>query len=159
MNINHFNVILFVCLVLGGCAVKPLAHEDARGVPDSRIIKKELLKQQEGRVEIFFIREDAVLSGTGMAAKLYLNGELVTSMLAGEKLSVWVEPQIYVVTLALASRLDDHLLNRPISANSGIPFRKVELDARVGRRYEVRVDLTNSVMGVPLQASSLAINK
>ena len=65
---NRFVLALLFSGLVGGCANVPLAPEDARGIPESRMLQKDLLKEREGRVEIRFIRETAVASGIGSSA-------------------------------------------------------------------------------------------
>lgn len=147
--------ILLLCLSISGCAIQHLAPEDAKGIPESRVLQKDLLKEREGRVEVRFIREGAVLSGIGASANLSINGEPLARLWEGEKFSIWLEPRIYVIGLSSSERW----ISTPVAfSHPNLAFRKVEIDARIGRRYDVRVDFTNWT-GVPLQASSTAIEK
>ncbi|MBK9349329.1 MAG: hypothetical protein IPN05_03670 [Sulfuritalea sp.] len=151
-------ILVFALLVSGlvaGCANVPLAPEDARGIPESRMLQKDLLKEREGRVEIRFIRETAMVSGNGSSANLSLNGEPLARLWDGEKFSIWVEPRIYVIALGGSER---HVSTPVVFSKPELALWKVEVDARIGRRYDVRVDFANWT-GTPLKASSTEVRK
>ena len=100
-------ILVFALLVSGvvaGCAYVPLAPEDARGIPESRMLQKDLLKEREGRVEIRFIRETEKVSLIGTSANLTLNGEPLARLWDGEMFSIWVEPRIYVIAVGSSER-------------------------------------------------------
>lgn len=150
---RSFFIIIF-SLVMSGCAIKQLAPEDARGIPENRVMQKELLKQSSNMVEIRFIREEAIITGTGASANLYLNNRPLAALWTGEKFSIWVKPELYVIGLTASERWvsNEIAFSRPDSAR-----HKLEIDAKIGRRYDVRVDLANWT-GVMLQASSSKID-
>ena len=148
-------LIVCLCLAIGGCANSPLAPEDARGIPESRMLQMDLLKEREGRVEIRFIREAAVLSGIGSSANLSLNGDPLARLWDGEKFSIWVEPRLYVIGLGASER---GVQTTVVFSRPELARWKVEVDARIGRRYDVRVDLANWT-GTPLKASSVEIGR
>ena len=152
---NRFVFSLLFLGLVGGCANVPLAPEEARGIPESRMLQKDLLKEREGRVEIRFIRETAMVSGIGASANLSLNGEPLARLWDGEMFSIWVEPRIYVIGLGGSER---HVSTPIVFSRPEMASRKVEVDARIGRRYDVRVDFANWT-GTPLKASSTEVRK
>lgn len=146
---------LLLALVLGGCgSLKHIAQEDALGTPESRVCKKELLERRDGKVEIVLIRED---HAPALSTSLFFNDKPLAALWAGEKFSIWVEPNIYAISLNLAQKASISGCDFPsFSPKMAKEARwKVEVDARSGRRYEVRVDL--QTVGTFLQASSVAI--
>jgi hypothetical protein len=149
-------VVLFL-LVVSGCANQRLSPEDARGIPESRMLQKNLLERHAGKVEVTFIREDATVSGVASSANLFLNDEPLAALWAGEKFTAWVDPRLYVVSLSGSERWVKNSVAFASVVSNAAPWR-VEVDARVGRRYEVRVDFTNWT-GIRLQARSVEVEK
>jgi hypothetical protein len=147
--------LVLLSLAINGCANQHLSPEDARGIPESRMLQKNLLERRDGKVEIRFIREDAVITGVGESANLFLSGDPLAALWAGEKFSVWVEPRLYVVSLNGSERWVRSSVAFSADMAKAAPW-KVEVDARVGRRYEVRVDFTNWT-GTRLRASSAEV--
>lgn len=147
--------LLLLSFAVTGCVIQHLSPEDARGIPESRMFQKNLLERRDGKVEIRFIREDAVVSGVAESANLFLNDEPLAALWAGEKFSIWVEPRLYVVSLTGSERWARNSVVFSPDMAKAAPW-KVEVDARFGRRYDVRVDFTNWT-GTRLQASSTEV--
>lgn len=146
--------IIIFSLFMSGCAIKHLAPEDAKGIPENRVAQKELLKQRENMVEIRFIREEAAITGTALSANLYLNSKPLAALWTGEKFSIWVKPELYVIGMTGSERW----VSKDVAfSNANSARHKLEIDAKIGRRYEVRVDLANWT-GVALQSSSLKVD-
>ncbi len=144
--------LVFFLFLFSGCATKPIAFEDARGIPESRVLQRDLLKQKDGGVEIRFIRGEAILYAAIVSADLTIDKEPLARLWAEEKFSIWVEPRLYVIGLHTSERS----VGNPFANHGRIePTSKVEIDARLGRRYDVRVGLGL----MPLQVTSTALNQ
>ena len=150
-------LVLLLAFVVSGCAIKHLSPEDARGIPESRMFQKNLLERSEGKVQIRFIREDAMVSGVASSANLFLNDKPLAALWTGEQFSIWVEPRLYVISLMSSERWVNNSVNFSPEAAKAAPW-KVEVDARVGRRYDVRVDFANWT-GIRIQASSVEVGQ
>lgn len=145
---------LILMLTANGCATNPLSQEDARGIPESRVRQKSLLERRDGRIEIVFIREEATIRGILSSADIFINSAPLASLAHGEKFSIWVEPDLYVFAVTHSQLGHGYLAfsEKQLSTTA----LKVEVEARVGRRYEVRIDFTNWAV-VPIKASSSPI--
>ncbi|MBF8176927.1 hypothetical protein DBR37_05745 [Herminiimonas sp. KBW02] len=133
-------LIATLVLALTGCASKQLAVNDAKGVPYNRVMKPALLQEKPGTVGIVFIREDAAIQGVLGSLNVWVNGEPLASLHAGEAVRLWMSPDLHVFSLTTMTRGSEQF--RPSELKYG--EKKVEVDAKLTRSYEVRIDLTTA---------------
>jgi len=71
---------------------------------------------------------DTGFLGGGLSARIYLNKEPIADVDAGETLSIWLEPGIYILGM----------LQKPNLFGYEVP-REIEVEIKSGRRFNVRV--------------------
>jgi hypothetical protein len=103
-------------------------------------MKPELLKEKPGTVGIVFIREDAAIQGVLGSLNVWVNGEPLASLHAGEAVRLWMNPELHIFSLTTMTRGSEQF--RPSELKYG--EKKVEVDAKLNRSYEVRIDLTTA---------------
>jgi hypothetical protein len=90
----HLLFALTTGAVLTGCATQPIAPEKASAVAPTHVTAKHLAVRRPGTCELLVVR-DVGLSGSGVAAELFVDKSAVATLKPGEKLTLWLTPGVH----------------------------------------------------------------
>lgn len=96
-NIKIFLAMMTVAL-LAACATQPIALEKASAVASNHVVAKHLTSPRPGTCELIVVR-DVGLSGSGVAAQLFVDKSAVATVKPGEKLTLWLTPGVHTFGL------------------------------------------------------------
>src|SRR5713226_210460 len=87
---------LLSTVMLSACVTTPIDTTNAPNIPESRIYVQELLTPDTNRVELLVARDAGTL-GSACAFAVYLDGQLVSAIRQGEKLTLYISPGRHVL--------------------------------------------------------------
>jgi hypothetical protein len=87
-------LLTLTAVLFTSCATQPIPTEQATAVASSHVMARELLTHRPGTSELT-VQRDVGLSGSGVAAVLYVDKRPVATLKPGEILRLWITPGVH----------------------------------------------------------------
>lgn len=145
MKINTFVVMLIVVL-FSGCTTTPVGIERSRSVPIDRVYEsyKKYAVEKESGSKVIIVRDSGILGSAGSAA-LFVNGEIIARVRAGESITINVNGGDNVLGVAPGTKLNFEKDN--------VELIEQTLDAKPGAVYYFRITI-DRYKGLVLQRTT-----
>lgn len=88
---------IFATLFLSGCAIKPVSNDQAKPVPDKRILNKSYLMEDSNKVNVT-IKRDQGHVGSACTTKILVDGIPVVNLRMSEKVVVYLSPEQHILS-------------------------------------------------------------
>ena len=126
----RFFIIFVVIGLMSGCSTRPVPYHLSDPVPHSSLFDGYKLHSQsgDGLVRVVFVRDSGVY-GSGMPAKLSIDGLSIARFWAGESIEIYLIPNSYIFAVEPFPRLGGAIVEREIniSTDKSYAFR-ISLD-------------------------------
>lgn len=94
--------ILISMSLLNGCATTPVSNNDAKAVPEKRIISKSSQIKNPGEATLI-VKRDSGFTGSGCNTIVYLDGLAIAELDTGEKVTFYAQAGDHVLSAKHAS--------------------------------------------------------
>jgi hypothetical protein len=139
-------ILIFTAMIVTGCSTTPVSVGKSQPVPQDRIYEayKKYSSSKETQANIIIVRDNGVLGVAGTAA-LFVNGEIVARVRAGESITIHTNGGDNILGVGPGTKMGWEKDN--------VELIEQTLNAEAGKTYYFRISI-NFNKGLILQRTS-----
>jgi hypothetical protein len=139
-------LFLTLVLMLVGCTTTPLSVNESKPVPPDRVCEayKKYSLPKEGQAHVIIVRDNGILGAAGSAA-LFLNGEILARIKAGESIKININAGDNILGIGPGTKMNWEKDNTELIEQT--------LNAEAEKTYYFRVTIDRT-KGLVLQRTS-----
>ncbi|WP_343595373.1 hypothetical protein [Acinetobacter sp.] len=94
--LKNIYLALFILLITG-CAIKPVTNENAKNVPNKRILNSRYLIKDDSKVFVI-IKRDQGYVGSACTTQILIDGSPVANLRMSEKIMIYLSPEQHIIS-------------------------------------------------------------